>query len=54
MATKCPKMAEINLGVPHMINDIIFNILGFSTFSLGYFTNPVFWPNSEKIGIEST
>ena len=42
MAKNCPKMAEINLGVPHMINDIIFNIFCFSTFSFAYFLGPVF------------
>ena len=41
-AKNCPKMAEINLSVPHMINDIIFNIFCFSTFSFAYFLGPVF------------
>ena len=36
-------------GASHMINDNIFNIFCFSTFSFGYFTNPVFWQNLEKI-----
>ena len=35
-------MAEINLGVSHMINDNIFNIFSFSTFSFLYFLDPVF------------
>merc|ERR1712197_142509 len=34
-----------------MINNNIFNI--FSTFSFGYFTNPVFWPNLEKIALKT-
>ena len=42
MAKNCPKMVEIYLGVPHMINDIIFNIFCFSTFSFAYFLGPVF------------
>ena len=42
MAKNCPKMAEINLGVPHLINDIIFNIFCFSTFSFTYILDPVF------------
>ena len=36
-----------------MINDNIFNIFCFSTFSFGYFTNPVFWPNLEKIALKT-
>ena len=32
-----------------MINDNIFNIFSFLTFSFGYFRNPVFWPNWKKI-----
>ena len=32
-----------------MINNNIFNIFKFSTFSLGYFTNPAFWLNFKKI-----
>ena len=32
-----------------MINDNIFNIFSFLTFSFGYFRNPVFWPNLKKI-----
>ena len=36
-----------------MINYNIFNIFCFSTFSFGYFTNPVFWPNLEKIALKT-
>ena len=36
-----------------MNNNNIFNIFGFSTFSFGYFTNPVFWPNLEKIALKT-
>ena len=36
-----------------MINDNIFNIFSFLTFSFGYFTNPVFWPNLEKIALKT-
>ena len=42
MAKNGPKMTEINLGVSHMINDNIFNIFSFSTFSFVYFLDPVF------------
>ena len=47
------KMVEIFWGASHMINDNIFNIFCFSTFSFGYFTNPVFWPNLEKIALKT-
>ena len=30
------------VGASHMINNNIFNIFSFSTFSLGYFLDPVF------------
>ena len=53
MAKNGPKMAEINLGVSNMINDNIFNIFCFSTFSFGYFTNPVFWPNLKKKALKT-
>ena len=36
------KMVEIFWGASHMINNNIFNIFNFSTFSLGYFLDPVF------------
>ena len=36
-----------------MINNDIFNNFCFSTFSFGYFTNPVFWPNLEKIPLKT-
>ena len=36
-----------------MINNNIFNIFSFSTFSLGYFTNPAFWLNFKKIALET-
>ena len=42
MAKNCPKMDEINFEVSHMINDNIFNIFLFSTFSFAYFLGPVF------------
>ena len=42
MAKNCPKMAEINLGVSHMMNDNILNIFSFSTFSFACFLGPVF------------
>ena len=53
MAKNGFKMVEIFLGASHMINDYIFNIFCFSTFSFGYFTNPVFWPNLEKIALKT-
>ena len=42
MAKKCQKRVIIFWGASHMINNNIFNILNFSTFSLGYFLDPVF------------
>ena len=53
MAKNGQKMDEIFLGASHMTNDNIFNIFSFSTFSFGYFTNPVFWPNLEKIALKT-
>ena len=47
------KMVEIFWGASHMINNIIFKIFSFSTFSFGYFPNPVFWPNLEKIALKT-
>ena len=49
MAKNCPKMAEINLGVPHMTNDTIFDIFCFSTSSFWYFIKLEFWQNLKKI-----
>ena len=40
MAKNGQKMVEIFLGAPCMINNDIFNIFSFSTFSLGYFLDP--------------
>ena len=42
MAKNDQKRVEIFWGASHMINDNIFNIFNFSTFSLGYFLDPVF------------
>ena len=53
MAKNVPKMTEINLGVSHVINDNIFNIFSFLTFSFGYFRSPVFWPNLKKIALKT-
>ena len=52
MAKNGFKMVEFFLGASYIINDYIFNIF-FSTFSVGYFTNPVFWPNLEKIALKT-
>ena len=52
MAKKGPKILEIFLGASHMINNNIFNIFCFITFSLGYFTNPAFWLNLKKIALK--
>ena len=35
-----------------MKNNNIFSIFCFSTFSLGYFTNPAFWINFKKIALK--
>ena len=53
MAKNGLKMVEIFWGASHMINNNIFNIFGFSTFSLGYFTNPAFWLNFKKIALKT-
>ena len=53
MAKNDLKMVEFFGGASHMINDNIFNIFSFSTFSFGYFTNPVFWPNLKKIALKT-
>ena len=53
MAKNGLKMVEIFWGASHMINNNIFNIFCFLTFSFGYFTNPVFWPNLEKIALKT-
>ena len=42
MAKNGQKMAEIIWGASDMINNNIFSIFCFSTFSLGYFLDPVF------------
>ena len=42
MTKNCPKMAYINFGVSHMMNNNILNIFSFSTFSFLYFLDPVF------------
>ena len=42
MAKNGQNMVEIFLGASHMINNNIFNIFCFSTFSLGYFLDSVF------------
>ena len=42
MAKNGQKMVEIFWWTLHMINNDIFNIFNFSTFSLGYFLDPVF------------
>ena len=36
-----------------MINNDIFNIFCFSTFSFGYFTNPAFWLNFKKKALKT-
>ena len=53
MAKNGQKMVEIFRGAPHMINNNIFNILCFLTFSFGYITNPVFWPNLKKKALKT-
>ena len=53
MAKNDQKRVEIFWGASHMINDNIFNIFCFSTYSFGYFTNPVFWPNLKKIALKT-
>ena len=53
MAKNGQKMVEIFRGASHMINNNIFNIFCFLTFSFGYITNPVFWPNLKKIALKT-
>ena len=53
MAKHGQKMAEIFMGASHMKNNNIFSIFCFSTFSLGYFTNPAFWINFKKIALKT-
>ena len=53
MAKNALKMVEIFWGASRRINNNIFNIFCFSTFSFGNFTNPVFWPNLEKIALKT-
>ena len=53
MAKNGQKMVEIFLGGSYMISNNIFSIFCFSTFSLGYFTNPAFWINFKKIALKT-
>ena len=53
MAKNGFKMVDFLGGASHMKNNNIFNIFCFLTFTFGYFTNPVFWPNLEKIGLKT-
>ena len=53
MAKNGQKRVEFFWGASHMINNNIFSIFGFSTFSLGYFTNPAFWINFKKIALKT-
>ena len=53
MAKNGPKIVEIFWGASHIINNDIFNIFSFSTFSFGYFTNPEFWLNFKKIALKT-
>ena len=53
MAKNGPKMAEIKLGVSHMIYDKIFKIFCFSTFSFWYFRDLVFRAIFSKFGQNS-
>ena len=53
MAKKGQKLVEISVGTSHMIKNNIFKFFCFSTFSLGYFTNPKFWLNFKKIALKT-
>ena len=53
MAKNGVKKVEFFQGASQMINDNIFNIFSFVTFSFGYFRNPVFWPNLEKKALKT-
>ena len=53
MAKNGFKKVEFILGASQMINDNIFNIFSFLTFSFVYFRNPVFWPNLKKIALKT-
>ena len=53
MAKNGLKMVEIILGASHMINNNIFNIFSFSTFSFWYFRNPEFWQNLKEITLKT-
>ena len=53
MAKNGQKMAEIFLGASHMINNNILIFFGLKFLVFGYFTNPVFWPNLEKIALKT-
>ena len=46
-------MAEINLGVPHIMNDNILIIFCFSTSFFWYFIKPEFRQNSQKITLKT-
>ena len=50
MAKNGLKMVEIFLGASHMINNNIFNIFCFLTFSFGYFLDLVFGAIFFKFG----
>ena len=53
MAKNGQKIVEIFWGASHIINNDIFNIFSFSTFSFGYFTNPEFLLNFKKIAVKT-
>jgi len=53
MAKNGQKIVEIFWGASHIINNDIFNIFSFSTFSFGYFTNPEFWLYFKKIALKT-
>ena len=46
-------MAEINLGVPHIMNDNILIIFCFLTSFFWYFIKPEFRQNSQKITLKT-
>merc|ERR1712155_404862 len=50
MANNGFKMVDFFLGASHMINNNIFNIFCFLTFSFGYFLDPVFRAIFSKFG----
>ena len=53
MAKNGLKMVEIFWWAPHMIDNNISTFLVFKFLVFGYFTNPVFWPNLEKIALKT-